>query len=110
MTHHDTATMAPGNGTCPDCGRRQGSNGHAYRPCGRRVYEYPAGVAFRAWTAEHAAARVFGGKPADYLSTRHSGPTGEWVEVSTADGRTFVGDIPICSAEEVAAHVRQGSL
>lgn len=67
------------------------------------TYEYPLGVQFRASTPEHAAARAFGGKPADYLAVpRESGnarfsarwnPT--YVEVTSADGTEWIGDIPI---------------
>lgn len=67
------------------------------------TYECPLGVRFKASTPEHAAARAFGGKPGDYLVTRHGLPqkarqTGSWVawlQVTTADGTEWVGDIPI---------------
>ncbi|UPU15934.1 hypothetical protein [Stenotrophomonas virus Jojan60] len=67
------------------------------------TYEYPLGVTFKASSPEHAAARLFGGKPADYLVTirRNNatsiipGPDFRWAEVTSADGDTFYGDIPI---------------
>ena len=73
------------------------------------TYEYPLGVTFKAATPEHAAARVFGGKPADYLATVHESRdnslgSNRWVEVTSVDGTTFHGDIPLvtprASAEE----------
>jgi len=65
------------------------------------TYEYPLGVTFKASTPEHAAARVFGGKPADYLATVQLsatellGTVHYWVEVTNADGTEWIGDIPI---------------
>lgn len=64
------------------------------------TYEYPLGVTFKASTPEHAAARVFGGKPKDYLATIHYpswDPNGfaRYVEVTSADGTEWIGDIPI---------------
>lgn len=67
-------------------------------------YEYPLGVQWRASTPEHAAARVFGGKPGKYLATVQTGyrPTGNggmhsyhWVDVTSADGTEWLGDIPM---------------
>lgn len=56
------------------------------------TYEYPLGVTFKATTPEHAAARVFGGRPSDYLAVNY----GNHLEIITADG-VYVGDIPIVS-------------
>jgi hypothetical protein len=70
------------------------------------TYEYPLGMQFKASTPEHAAARVFGGKPADYLATvrnwSYQRVNGKdvpyyYVEVSSADGTDWIGDIPIVS-------------
>ena len=64
------------------------------------TYEYPVGVTFRASTPEHAAARVLGGKPSDYLATIRPYPSGGlYAEVTTADGSEWVEDIPM--VEEV---------
>lgn len=70
-----------------------------------QTYEYPLGVKFRASTPEHAAARVFGGKPSNYLATvrRNNapsiipGPDFQWAEVyRIVDGAlVFAGEIPI---------------
>lgn len=65
-----------------------------------RTYEYPLGHTFRASTPEHAAARAFGGKPADYIATRQKREgfmgqaTYRWVEVSRVADGEWVGDIP----------------
>lgn len=69
------------------------------------TYEYPLGNTFRASTPEHAAARVFGGNPDRYLATRHTGTVPQthngvtsfprWLEVTSADGTEWLGDIPI---------------
>lgn len=65
------------------------------------TYEYPLGVKWRATTPEHAAARAFGGKRADYLATVHAAEgfqgqaTRRWVEVTLVSDGSFVGDIPI---------------
>lgn len=71
------------------------------------TYEYPLGVQFKASTPEHAAAHAFGGKPTDYLATvqearypmvvawKNLYP--KWVEVTSADGSEFIGDIPVVS-------------
>lgn len=67
-------------------------------------YEYPLGVTFKASTPEHAAARAFGGKPADYLATFRNSSyqriNGKdvpyyYVEVTSADGSEWIGDIPM---------------
>ena len=67
------------------------------------TYEYPLGVTFKASTPEHAAARVFGGKPKDYLATIHN-PRRDlryrYVEVTSADGTEWFGDIPIRDKEK----------
>lgn len=64
------------------------------------TYEYPLGVTFRASTPEHAAARVFGGKPGDYLVTMHSTEafmgqaSYRYAEVMRVRDNAFMGDIP----------------
>lgn len=64
------------------------------------TYEYPLGVTFRASTPEHAAARVFGGKPGKYLATLHAvegfrgQATRRWVEVTDTTTGEWMGDIP----------------
>lgn len=67
-----------------------------------RTYQHPMTFeTFKASTPEHAAARVMGGKPSDYIVTTHSdsvpGRNHEWLEVSGADGSGFYGDIEIVS-------------
>lgn len=65
------------------------------------TYEYPLGVKWRATTPEHAAARAFGRKRADYLATVQTvegfqgQATRRWVEVTLVSDGSFVGDIPI---------------
>lgn len=71
-----------------------------------RTYIHPVTLeTFKASTAEHAAARVFGGKPADYVTTLHEGKPlhvrggatvrNRWLEVATADGARFLGDVAL---------------
>lgn len=73
-----------------------------------QTYEHPiTHETFRASTDAHAAARVFGGKPEDFLTARKVAPEfntpvpwDEWVEVTryTPEGDyewTFEGDINV---------------
>ncbi len=64
-----------------------------------QTYEYPLGVTFRASTPEHAAARVFGGRPTDYIATVQTLSEfqnwAQFVEVTDTNTLEFVGDIPI---------------
>lgn len=71
------------------------------------TYEYPLGVYWRASTPEHAAARVFGGKPADYLAIKRVGAPliidgksvrNAWLEVSSEKAENwgeYLGEIPL---------------
>ena len=67
------------------------------------TYEEPLGVTWKATTPEHAAARVFGGKPEDYMTfhvypyQEYSRPWGIEVQRFTPNGtheREYVGEIP----------------
>lgn len=66
-----------------------------------RTYEMPLGVTFRASTPEHAAARVFGGKPGDYLAgpiqSSDWTPGTDWVSVTRPGDPEFFVDIPVQS-------------
>ncbi len=70
------------------------------------TYEYPLGVTFKASTPEHAAARVFGGTPGDYLAVESTDFYGRPFIVAyrykdvlpeQTIGRSieYIGDIPI---------------
>lgn len=68
------------------------------------TYEYPLGVQFKSSTPEHAAARVFGGKPEDYIAVPRNSSYQRingrdvpyyYVEVTSADTSEWIGDIPI---------------
>ena len=62
----------------------------------RTYYEYPLGTTFYALTDEAMAARCFGGKPDDYICTRHDAYCGgRYVEVVTYPGLEYVADVPI---------------
>jgi hypothetical protein len=65
------------------------------------TYEYPAGVTFKASTPEHAAARIFGGRPGKYLATVITVDGNRYVEAMAIDRDgnratyTWLADIPI---------------
>lgn len=78
-----------------------------------RYYTFGDGVVIKAISPEHAAAQVFGGKPADYLASgvKFSGwVTNHWHEITRVNDGRFLADAWILTTEEIAAHKRQGSI
>lgn len=62
-----------------------------------QTYEYPLGTTFRASTPEHAAVRVLGGKPEDYVTFMPKGSLGRYIEVCNAHTGQWLVDIPVVS-------------